>query len=227
MLKHASSRLKNFHYYTKGEKPRLLVHSGTHGDEWEVIELVKKALQKYEAKLPDFIFVPEVSPSAVKLRTRVNGNGVDINRIFSSASSDREVRENIAILNGHHFDLLVSFHEDPVSDEYYVYDSGFKTGKTKEILKHNLKLKKSGIKLLNGLDDPDDPELGYEFKDGYRKFVFTHKIKNDGMVSVWSMTQGIVEQAVTPEIPGLLPIKKKQLIVDSFFSEVLVKYLNI
>ncbi len=224
MHKHTSRSLKNFHYYTKGEKPRLLVHSGTHGDEWEVIDLVKNAMEKYEAKMPNFIFVPQVSPSAVALRTRINGRGMDVNRIFSFNSSDSEVRENAAILNGCHFDLLVSFHEDPLSDEYYVYDSSYKTGETKEILRHNQKLKKAGIKLLNGLDDPDDPELGYEFKEGYRKFVNEPEMENNGMISVWSMCEGIAEQAITPEIPGLLPIRQKQFIVDSFFDQVLVKY---
>lgn len=221
MIRKVSTTLPNFEYFIKGENPTLLIHSGTHGDEYEVIDFVKKSVQKYEDKLPDFIFVPEVSPSAVKNKTRVNGNGNDLNRIFFSDSKDIEVQENIKVLDGYNFDLFVSFHKDPLSDEYYIYDSGYKLEESDNIKAYNQKLKSLGINLLNGIDDPDDPDLGYEFKDGYKKFIETKEDLTNGMITVWSMLEKNVQTCLTPEIPGLLSLNKKELIVDTFFVDIL------
>src|SRR3989344_8617189 len=98
MIKKVSSTNPDFYYFLKGSHPKLLIHSGTHGDEYEVIDLVEKYIRRYEAKLPDFIFVPKVSPSAVAAKTRKNSQNADINRTFSTNSIDPEVRENIKIL---------------------------------------------------------------------------------------------------------------------------------
>ncbi len=85
-------------YFIKGSNPRLLIHSGTHGDEWGVIEPVKLAVKKYEDQLPDFVFVPEVSPSAVMNRTRVNSGSVDLNRSFTEGTNESEVLANMKII---------------------------------------------------------------------------------------------------------------------------------
>jgi len=206
----------------KGENPKLLIHVGTHGDEHDIVSLVFDAVEKYKDKLPDFIFVPEVSPSAVVARTRVNYSGKDINRIFYSDSKDMEVVENIKIMRGNRFDLMVSFHEDLPVKEYYIYDSGFKISETDAVLKHNKKLQSHGTGLLNGLDDSDDPALGYEFKDGYRRFTEKEGTPSNGMSTVWAMSEGIVKESLTPEIPGKLSIEEKRFIIDSFFSDILV-----
>ena len=58
MKRKVSVRLPSFEYFIKGKNPKLLIHSGTHGDEFEVIDIVKKCVLKYEDKLPDFVFVP-------------------------------------------------------------------------------------------------------------------------------------------------------------------------
>lgn len=222
MVKKTSVTLSGFEYYIKGSIPKLLIHSGTHGDEFEVIDLVQSALKKYESRLPDFLFVPKVSPSAVKLKTRFTANGHDINRNFFSDSDDREVVENIKLLKGYKFDLMVSFHEDPVSDEFYIYEQSFTPGDNKKIIDFNLQLKAHGIRLLNGIDDLDDPSLGYQFVEGYRKFVAKKDEKNTGGHSTtWALTQGITKEALTPEIPGKLSLDKKELIVDNFFVGVL------
>lgn len=221
MNKYTSDILPDFEYFIKGKNPKLLIHSGTHGDEFESIDIVKQCVEKYEDKLPDFVFVPVVSPSAVKNKTRVNKNGFDLNRIFFSDSKEPEVVENIKVLDGYKFDLFVSFHEDSLSDEYYIYDSGFKTEESEKIKKHNLKLKSMGIKLFTGIDDTEDVDLGYEFKNGYRKFVETKEDLTNGMITVWSMLRKDIQTCLTPEIPGLLNIKQKEMIIDTFFRDVL------
>ncbi len=133
-----------FNIYKSGNNPRLLIHSGTHGDEYEIIDLVNKALKKYETSLPAFIIVPHVSPSAVEKRSRTNYQGSDINRVFFSNSDDKEVRINILVLEGNKFDLFVSFHEDPESSQYYIYDSGYSPEQNKLIINHNQILKVLG-----------------------------------------------------------------------------------
>jgi len=227
MIKHTSKMLPDFEYFIKGENPTLLIHAGTHGDESESIGFVRKAVEKYEDNLPDFVFVPVVSPSSVRNKTRLNENGFDLNRIFFSDSKELEVIENIKVLNDYKFDLFVSFHEDPGSNEYYIYDavvahdSGFKTEESERVKKHNLKLKNMGIKLLTGVDDTEDVDLGYEFKEGYRKFIETHADLTNGMITVWSMLEKNVQTCLTPEIPGQLSLKQKELIIDTFFKDVL------
>ena len=221
MTRKTSNILPDFEYFQKGTNPKLLIHSGTHGDEFEVIEFVKNAVKKYENCLPDFIFVPVVSPSAVKLKTRFNNNGKDLNRVFFSDSTEIEVQENANILYGHNFDLMVSFHEDPDNDCYYVYDEGIDNIESNKVLDHNQKLKKLGIKLLNGIDDPNDPHLGQEFVDGYNRLIFDKHPENNGMATVWAIAEKKAKNSLTPEIPGKIDLEKKELIVDTFFKDVL------
>lgn len=221
MVRKTSPTYRDFYYYSSHTNPSLLIHSGTHGDEWQVISLVKEALTKYESRLPPFIFFPEVSPSAVKRHTRVNARGQDMNRTFFSNSKEPEVRENIKYLKNKHFELMVTFHEDPTTDEYYIYDVCRSKERKKAILRHNKRLGEAGIKLFTGVDDPDDPELGYEFKNGYRKFVYDEG-QDNGMITIWAVNRGIVKDCMVPEIPGKLDIKKKRFIVESFIEDVLL-----
>lgn len=222
MIKKISSVLPNFYYFVKGENPKLLIHSGTHGDEFEVIDVVKKCVEKYEDKLPDFVFVPYVSPSAVSSKTRVNNNGSDLNRIFFSDSKDIEVQENIKVIKDYKFDLFVSFHEDPELPFYYIYDEGTNPNETANVVKHSQKMQSLGVNLLNGIDDPEDPTLGTEFVNGYKKFVVSKEFENNGMITSWAIINDIVGDTLVTEIPGKADLKIKELIVDTFFSDILL-----
>lgn len=214
----------SFYYYVQGENPRLLIQTGTHGDEYAVIEIVKKAIEKYENKLPDFVFVPEVSPSAVAKRTRNNWANRDMNRSFYANLDDPEVKANIEVLKGRHFDLFVSFHEDHEFDnEYYIYDVGSNKQENKLVLKHNQILKEGGITLMNRVDAPEDPELGFLFVDGYKKFE--HKDDTDHGIAGWILDSKIAEEYLMPEIPMKADRETKEMIVNTFFEEVIVKYL--
>lgn len=215
---------KDFSYIESRKNPRLLLHAGTHGDEYEVIDIVSDFIKSHEKELPPFIYVPQVSPSAVAAKTRVNKNGKDLNRIFYENSQDDEVQNNIAVMKKGPFNLLVSFHEDPEFREYYIYDVGVDTKPTQSVIDHNAFLKKQGVVLLNGLDDPKDPELGFEFVEGYHKFE--HTDADNGMILVWAFNHGFIKHCLLPEIPGKMNLDEKRKIVNSFFEQVIIKYFN-
>lgn len=218
MIKKTSDILPDFEYFVKGDNPKLLIHSGTHGDEYGIINLLEKAVIKYEDRLPDFIFVPIVSPSAVKAKTRTNNNGKDLNRIFFSDSNDLEVKTNIAILENNKFNLFVSFHEDFEFMNYYVYDEGFIHLNTDKVINHNNKLKNFGIDLFDGIDDPI---LKTEIVNGYKKFTPSKTFENDGMITSWLLSQKKVDDTLTPEIPMELNLYYKEKIINTFFEDIL------
>lgn len=221
MIRKISEKLPELEYFVKGDNPKLLIHSGTHGDEFDVIDLVKKAVEKYEGKLPDFVFVPMVSPSAVQNKTRVNKNGKDLNRIFYSNSTEIEVQENIKVLEGFCFDLVVSFHEDPEFNTYYIYDESQDELISEKVLNHIEIIKNLNVKLLTGLDDTNDPHLGHAFVEGYSKFHYPDERVADGTVTLWAYSENKTKGTLTPEIPGTLNLSEKDMIVDTFFKHVL------
>ena len=222
-MRKVETKNPKFHYFVSGENPKLLIHSGTHGDEYEVTDFVREALIKYEKILPAFVFVPCVSPSAMEHKTRKNKAGSDMNREFFSDSTDPEVQINIETIKDKDFELFVSFHEDPLETNYYLYDVGYKKIKNEFVLKHNRLLKDRGVKLLNGVDDAEDPHLGYDFKEGYRKLIHPENYHDDGTISAWVLNRRIAKNYLLPEIPGKVSRKIKRYIVESFFSEVILK----
>ncbi|KKT73543.1 MAG: hypothetical protein UW68_C0007G0028 [Candidatus Collierbacteria bacterium GW2011_GWB1_44_6] len=216
----------DFYYFISGSKPKLLIHSGTHGDEFEVIDHVQAAIQKYEKDLPPFIFVPRVSPTAVKNKSRVNTFGHDLNREFFTDSDDFEVQSNIKIIKDMKFDIFVSFHEDWEYPDYYVYDVGYSNRNDRLVLDHNQKLKEKGIGLYTGVDDPEDPDLGFEIVDGYIKMVHPANYHDDGTISAWALNRQIAENYYCLEIPGGAERQIKKFIVDSFFEDVIIKSIK-
>lgn len=210
-------------YFVKGGSPTLLIHAGTHGDEYGVIESVRKAVEKYEERLPDFVYVPVVSPSAVAKRTRVNGDGIDLNRNFFEDSSIAEVEANFAIARGKNIDTVATFHEDPEpGSRFYLYDVGVGLGENESWKKFCNDLESMGVGLLNGVDDPNDPELNYTFTDGYHFWPVLENGYPGGSFNEWATRNGI-PKALLPEVPGHLTQDKKNEIVDLFFRYFLLK----
>ncbi len=208
----------------RGAGPTLLIHSGTHGDEYGVIESVRKAVEKYEGRLPGFVYVPTVSPSAVGKRTRVNGEGVDINRNCFEKSRIAEIEANFGIVGGKNFELMVTFHEDPgPKANFYLYDIGCGLGNRASWKTFTDKLQEMGVGLLNGEDDPDDPILDFIFEDGYRFFAAPVEGYDGGSFDAWAMRNGVIRRALVPEIPGRLSQRLKNKIVDLFFREFLLE----
>src|SRR3989338_4995521 len=77
---------KHIRYFQKGESPSVLIISGSHGDEFEIVPLIEFYLQKYEEFMPNFVFVPRVSPSAALTKTRLNGEGPTIHVLIPTTS---------------------------------------------------------------------------------------------------------------------------------------------
>lgn len=209
MLKH-----NGLGYFKHGYQPKLLIHSGTHGDEYGVIEPVKRVVKKYQNKLPECLLVPEVSKSAVGLKTRKNRYGRDLNRHFSRRSKDPEIRANIELLKGRSFELCLNFHEDLDHENlFYLYDTHRMSGKCKSRL--NRSLESLGIGRFSGIDDAKDPELGCLIIDGYRDFGIKKDRKDSGMLSAFGIRSGWIERTLTIEVPGKASPVMKEKVVEA------------
>lgn len=205
-------------YYKKGAHPRWLLFSGTHGDEAGVIASVRAYLGAREKELPDFVWVPEVSPSAVRLGTRRNERGLDINRVFTMDTDEPEVTANRMIVDGKTFDLFVDFHEDPTTDAFYLYDSLDARGE-KSFDAMYQEVQSLGVPLYRGVDDE---ELGLQVENGYvvcsnydaapeKGDVYTSwKYLKDRAIVKWRL--------LTVEVPGKASRETKDKIVALVFE---------
>lgn len=205
-------------YWQKGSNPELLIHSGTHGDEWSVVEPLTEYVFANVSNLPDFIFVPEVSPSAVANKTRVNGNGLDLNRNFFDQSEEAEITANLELINSFVFKKIMSFHEDIEYEEFYLYDSHQMVAELWQDFV--TKLKVIGLDVLNGLDDPNDPVLGTVFKDGYfttADLDFSHS--NSGTLSEYLAKNKSEIRYFTIEVPTRSKLEQKKAIIKLVFAK--------
>lgn len=199
-------------YYQTGEKPQLLFHAGTHGDEFEVIDSATIALKSLEKIVPPFLYIPQVSPSAIKRKNRFNEDNIDLNRHFFEKTHIKEAQVIILFLKKYTFEVGISFHEDIDQKAFYLYDSGY--------LLHDPRLEKlrravtqNGIQLLNGVDDPEDPALGYSFVDGYGYFSNSEKVNTHGMFAEWAIKANVIKHSLTFEIPGKISVDQKNNLV--------------
>lgn len=209
------------HYYRKGKHPSTLFVSGIHGDEYAVIESVIKAITKHENALPDFLYIPYASPSALAQKTRCNNEQKDLNRHFFDSTSCEEARALQHLLAPFRFNTCVTFHEDLRHRAFYLYDT---LEEAKNLTWHALKqtLLQSGTELLNGLDDPEDPTLGNVSHDGYITIPKKYHEDHCGIFEMWVISRHIAQRAIIPEIPGHLDEKEKNLLVDMFISHMLL-----
>ncbi|MFZ2202652.1 MAG: hypothetical protein WAV56_04670 [Microgenomates group bacterium] len=211
-------------YFVSGGSPTLLIHAGTHGDESGVVDSVRAAVTKYEEQLPDFLFVPTISPSAVAAQTRINMDGLDLNRNFFDDSRVSEVEANLSIVRGRKFDLMATFHEDPFWDStFYLYDINCGVGERAAWKKFKDEIGVLGLNLLNGTDDPKDPTLNYTFEEGYHYFSVAAEGYLGGSFDAWAIRNGVIKGALVPEIPGKMDQEKKNKVVDLFFRRFLLK----
>lgn len=217
-------KLANINFLQKGTNPTLLLMSGTHGDEYEVIEPLKKIINKYSEKLPDFIFIPEVSPTAVKLKTRRNESGHDTNRKFFDGTDDVEAKTVMNIVTKFNFRLGVSFHEDWEYDSFYLYDSEKMDSKMLNNFKTHIKEKNIG--LYSGVDDSRDVTLGSIVHDGYITIPPESEKIIQGDFWDWALVNGFVKRLLYPEIPSNLPLQNKIFLIDLIFQDLIFPLLN-
>lgn len=204
-----------------GPTPTLLLDSGTHGDEAEIIPFIEEALRRYRKRLPPYVYVREVSPSAIRLESRKNKEGVDVNRDFFDDSPSREVQSLIRALRQHRFTLGVSFHMDLTNDAFYFYDSGDML-KDPVLVSFQSRLEELRVPLLTGVDDPSDPVLGDTFIRGYPAHPPSKMSSDDGTMWTWLLANDITRRLLMPEVPGEIPQTQKKFIIDAMFTHVII-----
>lgn len=201
----------------KGQKPKVLFMSGMHGDEFEVIDIVQSYIEKNREMLPDFYYIPQVSPSAVSRRTRTNRYEHDVNRYFIQETPDPEIRMVTELLKPHTFEISLDFHEDPDrTDSFYMYDSGQLT--ESELRRYHAAVLKTGALLHNGIDDETDETLGYTIVDGYISIAHQMSNADTGFSSGWLLRHGVAQRSYTLEIPGNSGIPLKKALVESMIE---------
>lgn len=206
-------------YYQKGNDPKLLIHTGTHGDEFSVIDLTKKYILSIAKVLPDFVFVPEVSPTAVAQKTRKNIRGIDLNRSFFEDCDEVEIKDNMELITKFNFDLCISIHEDYEFSSFYMYDSGYLQPAIWQRFAN--KLNQVGMQTLTGVDDMSDPELGYEFMNGYPAFDDAVARSNSGCFSNYFLSRGSLKRFILPEIPTQCSSEVKEKVIALLFTDLL------
>lgn len=205
-------------YFQKGENPVWLMYSGTHGDEAGVALSIERYLAENAERLPDFLWVPHVSPSAVAAKVRHNARGLDTNRNFLDDSTEEEVVANLQIVHGKSFEYFLDFHEDEHRKEFYVYDSlGVRDGFIEALLQAQHAI---GFDVWHGLDDDTDSALGNMVNHGY--VDASNYNETSGFSVDYMLTKGIVKQrAWTFETPGLVTQEEKDKIVNNIFKTLL------
>lgn len=206
-------------YFVWGDHPKLLLTSGMHGDEIQISRVLKKYIELNYQKLPSFVYIPIVSKTACAIGSRRNENRMDLNRNFIDESQEREVQAVMQIVSGHKFDLTIDFHEDrDRTTSFYLYDNCGRV--TPKIWKHiTQKLAKIGIKMYEGWDDPEDPDLGHKVKQGYLPVTIDQLKPDMGFMSGWLIRNGISPRVIDPEIPGQASLETKRKIVEVLIQE--------
>ena len=200
----------SFPYYVRGENPGLLLLSGAHGDEFEVIDSVHAAIDAHQGILPDFLYIPEVSPSSVRARSRSNYRNKDINRQFVNGTECGEAQAVMELRGAYRMDTCISFHEDPSQEQFYMYDTG--QFSDDELLRMQSRVRGCGVALFSGIDDPEDEYLGFEFVDGYRPHTGADGTP-EGPLETWLIRQKIAKRVFGVEVPGKAGPEKKDALV--------------
>lgn len=214
---------------TKGSHPHLGLFSGIHGDEWQIIGSVEKTVTELESQLPDFLFIPECSPTAVAQKTRLNGEGIDLNRSFTREPTSAEARAIIRVLKQQQLSLCVDFHEDVEHPGVYLYDTEDIEGSR---MLAAFRSRVAAISpLYTGLDDERDPQLGGQVYKGYRvvrppKKDYQGNHIYEGFIDLWAMIEQKASRWITLEIPTNLTQEQKDRIVLIFFQTFILKQID-
>jgi len=208
---------KGIHYILRGSLPTLMIWSGTHGDETEVTECVTSYIEKHQQDLPDYLYIPEVSPSAVKQKTRRNKHDRDLNRHFHDNTVDEEAIAVMEIVRPFSVPLGITFHEDPDRrTSFYIYDSDVMDDT--ELARYRAIMAGSGAKLYTGIDDEADENLRLHVEKGYISTTIDPHEKEMGYSMNWLVEQKIAQRIFIPEIPGKGEMPLKHAIVNRVFE---------
>lgn len=206
-------RKENINYYVCAPNKcskKVLIVSGLHGNEGGVIEPLFTFFNQYENPTTSVVFIPTMCPSALQKRERNNARGHNANRIFDTNSNDPENNVVTSIIIEHApFDLVISFHEDLEYPHTYVYEMGKQCSKT-QLKKWQEAVKKIGIHVLNGVDDPNDIDLRNTFVDGYH---YKSHPKQNGQFEDWVVAYRYAKRSLTIEIPSSASKDQKRSLI--------------
>lgn len=194
-------------YYQWGDQPRLLICAGIHGDEHSIIPLLEELLASQYQNLPAFVFIPAVSPSAVKAQTRVNERLIDLNRSFYPHCADPEVLAFTGLVADFQFDLALAFHEDNERTEFYLYDTGLV--RPRQWRAFTNQIQNNGLEVYTGIDDAHDPHLGFQITNGYHSSAETDGEGCDGCIASYLLQTGTAKRILEIEIPMLVSQAEK------------------
>jgi len=195
-------------YFISGDNPKLLICSGIHGDEYGVVRSVRAFLEAHAAVLPPFVYIPEISASAIALGTRANQDGDDLNRCFLDDTASAEARATMDIVRQCGCMVCFSFHEDPEHGAFYMYDN--KTLPADVLHEFRECVTKTGIALFTGIDDAGDDLLGHEIEDGYKGDVDSSE--HPGPFESWLIESAGFSRVFGIEVPGSAPQETKDRI---------------
>lgn len=208
-------------YYIRGRFPEWLIDTFTHGNEGGAMKSIRCFIAGNEERMPHFLWIPEVSPSAARLGTRKNARGVNVNRVFRDDTAEDEARANINVWQRHRFTLHLSFHEDPdLTDRFYVYDTA-DAPKSPEIHGLLAAAESCGLRRYTGYDDRRSP-LKVRIRDGY----FSERWKGggfkvpalSGQATIYTVTKGIAKRGFTIEVPGKATQERKNILVAAILN---------
>lgn len=214
-------------YYIRGRFPEWLIDTFTHGNEGGVMKSVRCFIAGNEERMPDFLWVPEVSPSAAKRGRRRNARDVDVNRVFRDDTTEEEALVNMAVWQQHRFTFHLSFHEDPErTGEFYVYDTA-DAPESPEILGLLAAAESYNLRRYTGYDAPKSP-LRVKVRNGY----FSEWWKGGGFkvralagqATVYTVTKGIAGRGFTIEVPGKATQERKNAIVAAILNHFIALY---
>jgi len=193
---------------------RILLTSGIHGDERSGPYILMDFMRHDDhcfvlnhRSYPNLYIdtIPIINPIGVAKGYRVNGDFVDLNRTFHDDECARDPHETQIVkkelcVRGE-YDLLVSFHEEPDSEEFYLYDSG--CGENSRLVKTVLDMASNYVPLLtekNFDDFGNDVRAGYcQIKKGDKSPTFEE----------WAWRNHIAKRVLTIEIPGKIHLNQK------------------
>lgn len=194
-----------------------------HGNENESGALLMAFLADNGTLFPDFVYIPEVSPSAVSAKTRINAYGHDINRQFTTNTQDPEALSVMHIVKSYRFSLCIDIHEDPDRTmSCYLYDTALMT--TDELEAYRACIRTTDARLYTGIDDIDDEHLMLQVDKGYVSLGYEQSSETAGFSSRWLYESGIAKRTFTVEIPGKAAPSLKQSVIQKLIPYLLNTY---
>ncbi len=183
-----------------------------HGNEYESGSILTSYLTDHASTLPDFVYIPKVSPSAVAAGTRKNTYENDINRQFVNHTVDPEALAVMKIVRPYTFNICIDIHEDPDRTmSCYIYDTAQMT--PQELEAYRSCIQTTDARLYTGVDDVDDEHLMLQVDKGYVSLGYEKSSETAGFSSRWLYETGVAKRTFTVEIPGKASLPLKQSVI--------------